>query len=110
MAVEKKGDYSAQWAEYRRRRNIFLLVFVTYVPGMLLLSPVVSRVVGEKNGSFAVFVCWAVAFGVTGSRMIYWKCPRCRKWFHAKWWLSSPFARRCVNCKLRKWAEPSDHS
>jgi hypothetical protein len=107
VADGKWGDYTAQWAEYRRRRNIFLLMFLTYTPGVWLLGSILLRVFGKESGFFVVAICWMAAFVVTGSRMVYWECPRCGKWFHAKWWSSSPFARRCVHCRLSKWAGPS---
>jgi hypothetical protein len=34
-------------------------------------------------------------------------CPRCGKWFFAKWWYHNNFARKCVHCGLPKWADPN---
>jgi Zn ribbon nucleic-acid-binding protein len=33
-----------------------------------------------------------------------WRCPRCGKWFSAKWWYNKGFlARQCVHCGLQKY-------
>jgi Zn ribbon nucleic-acid-binding protein len=108
MGEGKTGDYSAQWAEYRRRRNIVLLVFATYVPGVMLLGSTISRVTGNEKGFFVVAICWMAAFVGTSIHMTSWECPRCGKWFHAKWWMNNSFAGKCVHCGLRKWAESAD--
>lgn len=71
---------------------------------MMVLGRILARMFGNDKGLMIVALCWMVAFAATGSRMIYWECPRCGKWFHAKWWASSPFTSKCVHCGLPKWA------
>jgi predicted RNA-binding Zn-ribbon protein involved in translation (DUF1610 family) len=56
--------------------------------------------------AFVVAIGWMVFFVVAGNLVVRFPCPRCGKWFFAKWWYRNSFARRCVHCGLPKWADP----
>lgn len=45
----------------------------------------------------------AIWFALAIRRMA-WKCPRCGKPFHRSPLVHNPVARRCLNCRLPKWA------
>jgi hypothetical protein len=92
-----------QWDEYRRRRNIFWLVWVTYVPGVLALGLPLRSLLSSDIPIYVVAVAWMIAFVVSGNWMTMWKCPRCRQAFFRTFWGGNPLATRCVHCRLPKW-------
>jgi len=65
------------WTEYRRRRNLFWLVLVTYVPGVLVLGLPLQWLLGSEEPIYLAAGAWMVAFIVTANRMTAWRCPRC---------------------------------
>lgn len=99
-----KGAYTAQWLEYRKRNTLFWLVFLGFMPGVLLIGIPLSRLLNVDNVAGLVAIIWMVAFVITGNYRAFWRCPRCRKPFFHKWWYHNFFARKCVHCKLPKYA------
>jgi hypothetical protein len=99
-----EGPYSASWAEYRRRRNLYWLVWLTYIPGVLIIGLPLSWLFHSNGAAFAVAGLWMVAFVAAANYLGFWKCPRCRKPFSRGRWYYNPFARECVHCGLPKWA------
>jgi hypothetical protein len=99
-----------EWTDYRRRRNIFWLVFVTYVPGVFALGLPLQWLVGSELPIYVVAATWLIAFIVTANRMGAWKCPRCGKAFFRTFWGQNPLARKCVHCRLPKWNPPNPAS
>ena len=102
--ADDESSYRAQWLEYRRRNILFWTVWLTYIPGVLLIGVPLSRMFHSNNVVFVVAVIWMVAFVITGNYRSFWKCPRCHKPFFHKWWYHNTFARKCVHCKLPKYA------
>jgi hypothetical protein len=101
------GPYTARWDEYRKTRNLFWLVFLTYLPGVAIIGIPLARLSRSRIVFFVTLGLWWLAFMATGLSLSFWKCPRCRKRFFSKWWYHNSFARKCVHCKLPKWA-PAD--
>jgi hypothetical protein len=91
------------WTEYRRRRNIFWLVLVTYVPGVLAFGLSLQWLLGSELPIYLAAGAWIIAFIVTANRMTAWHCPRCGKAFFRTFWGQNPFAGKCVHCQLSKW-------
>jgi predicted RNA-binding Zn-ribbon protein involved in translation (DUF1610 family) len=100
------SDYGVAWHDLRKRRIIFGIVFLTYLPGVLAIMftvvPVLSWLTGAKPDYFfyAIAACWMAAFAVAGFRVSHFPCPRCGNAFFAKWWFNNPLARKCVHCGL----------
>ena len=104
MPRSAEGEYSAAWADYRRRARMFWFVFLTYLPGVLFLSRGVGAVFGIEQPFFEVAIVWMAAFALAGWYRNGWRCPRCgQPFFYRRFW-KNDFARRCLHCGLPKWA------
>jgi hypothetical protein len=104
-------DYSAlmigveqQWNEYKRRRNLFLLALLGYMPVVATLGSLIARVFHTETLFPIVAFGWMGFLAISALRLNCWPCPRCGKWFAATWWYRNPFARRCVHCGLPKYS------
>lgn len=102
MAIQQ--PYAEQWRDYRKRRRIFLVVCITYLPGVFILAYPLIRLVGSDHPVYIIAGTWMLGFLIAGLRFSHWRCPRCGNWFFAKWWFVNQFARKCVHCQLPKWA------
>lgn len=100
-----KTTYEQEWREYRKRRNTFFIIFATYIPGVLLFALLLQRLARSDTATLIIAFVWILAFGVAAVRVTTWPCPRCGKWFHAKWLMGNPLARHCLHCGLPKWAD-----
>ena len=96
--------YEDNWIDYRKRRRLFWIVFLTYVPGASFIGILLEKTIGSEYPIYIVAILWMLAFAITGLRLTYWKCPRCNKHFFAKWWGVNQFARKCLHCGLPKWS------
>ncbi len=112
MAENAKGSpsgvivngYEEDWRQYKRIRNTFFLVFVTYVPVCFALAVISVKLLGTFTPALVAAGIWMILFLFTGVRLNTWRCPRCGKWFSATWWYNLGFlARRCVHCGLPKY-------
>jgi hypothetical protein len=108
---EDEGPYSPAWRRYRRLSRTFWVLFLSFLPGVA----VVSRLPAVPRGGDAVFVAglaWMIAFSAIGYAKWNLQCPRCGELFFHKFddrawrmsWRHNPFARRCMHCGLPKWA------
>jgi hypothetical protein len=108
--MDARPDYTAAWRDFRRRRLIYWVVFLGYVPGAFALFVGVGLPISAFIGIapdyffYAIAGSWMLAWLISGLRARLFPCPRCHKWFFATWWYSNPFARKCVHCGLPKWA------
>jgi predicted RNA-binding Zn-ribbon protein involved in translation (DUF1610 family) len=104
------GEYSWEWADLRRlhRRMLWLAVAGAAV---FALVPVDNYLDNYLHLGPFLFLVWAVSvvtFFVTLIQHSYWPCPRCGEQFHHRRRelgnFNNPFANRCANCGLPKWA------
>jgi hypothetical protein len=100
-------DYDESWREYRRRRNLLLFAFFGYMPIVGLFAFLTVRVFHTTTPAFVAGFTWMAFYAVSGLRFQAFKCPRCGKWFFAKWWYHNMFAQKCLHCGLRKFADPT---
>ncbi|MFC1498895.1 hypothetical protein ACFLS1_10565 [Verrucomicrobiota bacterium] len=98
-------SYADQWKDYRRRRWLFLGMFLVYLPGVCLISSPIRHYLKWEHAEMVVALSWMFAFVVVGLWFTLWPCPRCGRGFFATWWFSNQFARKCVHCGLPKWSE-----
>ncbi|MDD5492036.1 MAG: hypothetical protein PHV60_05075 [bacterium] len=97
-------SYEHQWQEYKKRRNLFWIIWLTYLPGVLIIGYPLGKFFRSETPFIILAVVWMVFFIIAGTRFSYWKCPRCGNSYFAKWWYANQFVRKCVHCKLPKWA------
>jgi hypothetical protein len=104
-------DYTAQWRDYRRKRNSFLLRALVFFAAFF----VASQLSLERSIVVAIFFSGAFIAMIAGSRLAKWKCPRCGNPFFGVSALNTGIyftrtarllARSCGYCGLRKF----DHS
>ena len=99
--------YYGQWMTYRSvwRRSLGLTLLLFLGGGLLSLGLVeVLWPAAPSWAQPASVLPWAVAAIVAGQAPIRWPCPRCGKPFHSTFWFRNAFAKRCVHCRLPKWA------
>jgi len=108
--MRDNADYSAAWRDLRRRRRFVWIACLGYVPGVAILIFIVGAPLSYLTGIkldyfvFGIAGTWMVAVMSTSVWAGTFRCPRCHRWFFAKWWYSNSFARKCVHCGLPKWA------
>lgn len=103
------APYAHAWRAYRRRNRLAWLLLIGYVPVLWLVALVAGT--GEGRGDFifgVTAIIWAAVWIVTSFRLGRFRCPRCKQDFFHKWPRQNGFARRCLHCGLRKWAN-GDH-
>jgi hypothetical protein len=100
------AGYAEDWKEYKRLRKQWVLVILGYVPVVGTFGYVSIKLFHTSTPAFVLAFFWMALFVLTGWRVQLWRCPRCGKWFSAKWWYNKGFlARRCVHCGLPKYQE-----
>jgi len=78
------GPYAQAWKQYKRRRLALWLVFLSYLPGMVFLTWVLTKLHLGDDLEY-LFLLWAGAFMLASARLISWRCLRCGKFYHLKW-------------------------
>jgi len=92
------------WRRYKKIRNVFLCAFFACVPAVVG-GAYLLRVFRANWLTFPFALACTVWVLVLWIRLSQWRCPRCGKWFTAKWWYNKGFfARKCVHCGLPKYA------
>jgi hypothetical protein len=100
------AGYEQNWKEYKRLRNVFLFIFLSYLPVFFLVAVISSKLFHTTTPAAVVAAVWFALFAFYGIRLQRWRCPRCGKSFSATWWYNkSVLARRCVHCGLPKYKE-----
>ncbi len=83
--------------EIRRRRRLVFVVFLLYIPVVIITFFVF------RSDQFTVWVAlaWMALCAVTIIRASLSRCPRCGKHYHYKRPTSNPWTRKCLHCGLR---------
>src|SRR5689334_811763 len=97
---------TTSWDEYRKKRNLAWFALLGYVPICFTVGVLSSHLFSTFIPAFVAAIGWMVFIIITGNLAVRFPCPRCGKWFFAKWWYHNTFARRCVYCGLPKYADP----
>lgn len=103
------ADYSAQWADYRRVRNVALAVLFGLIPLMVAVRAVFRLFESERLGEYGsavVLLCWLLTALYTGGKLTAWRCPRCGEPYGFRWWYKGTalLKRKCAHCGLEKFA------
>jgi len=112
--MKPKPDYVAAWETYRRvRRWLYVLLLAALVafPALGICGALFARTTLAEHaqnviGAIAVIVGlpWMLLVILIAFYLQLFVCPRCHRFFFMTWWYRNPFAQRCVNCRLPKWA------
>ena len=95
------------WDEYRKRRKRAFFAFIAYVPVVSVIALLSLCLFSTFTPALVVAFAWMVFLVIVGNVVVRFPCPRCGKWFFAKWWYHNGFARRCIHCGLPKYADPT---
>ena len=106
--------YQQQWRDYKVRRIMFWFAFLTYIPGIIVISVLLTLLLRPDQAIGLVVIgvvafVWTVAVAVTGVYQTRWKCPRCHQPFQ-KWRYYNPtaIAWQCEHCGLPIGAAPDE--
>jgi hypothetical protein len=88
--VEK---YRRAWRSYLVRRNMVVLLFLSFVP----LGVLIAKLKLGEPIDLAILVGWVCVYLAGGWWLTEWKCPRCGKIFANRLWTD-----RCISCDLSK--------
>lgn len=103
-------SHEDHWKEFKRRRLIAWIFLVTMLPVILLFGWLFNVLLEMEDVELYVAYAWLAAWGIAVMRVTLFPCPRCKKWFFAKWWVSNVFARKCIHCGLPKFSETDPSS
>src|SRR3954469_12418911 len=108
----KKGPYVDAW---RRQRVWERLSWIVLVGGFVALAVVtqisvsITRRPAEWLRPFGFL--WFIGSAAVSIRRSLFRCPRCGERFYVGRFWANAFTRRCMNCRLPKWAPgPEDES
>ena len=102
-------DYTEHWRQYRKFLRLYYLVswggFVALATLFFLNLYNVNKLGFIVPMAIALAI-WVIAVLVTATRILFFRCPRCGKYFSVVrwWWNKGQYARKCVHCGLPKYA------
>ena len=106
------GDYTTDWARYRRLRSKIFIVWLLFVPVVYAFAAITLFLFRTSTPALIFAAAWAIWFIAVNAEFVSLSCPRCGKTFavspglwHFNWWI---FARKCAHCGLAKYAESSN--
>ena len=99
-------NYDESWRNLRTRIRLFWIIWAGGIPVIMLVVIPLSHVF--RNATLWVGgglgVLWLGGFAVAGIYRSLFRCPRCgRRFFLGSRWLN-PYARKCLNCGLKRWS------
>jgi hypothetical protein len=98
--------YHQHWQRYKLFRNLFWLLFIGFYPAAFTI--LVAMGTRLQPLYLVLAAVWIALLLVVGFRVSSWPCPKCGKAFAGPRWRNRGFmVRKCVNCKLPKFAMTS---
>lgn len=95
------------WDDYRRRRLLFVIAVVGYLPAAFVLGTLAAALTGIPPMSHVVALHWMGFMLVAGVRWAGFPCPRCgRPFLGGLLEPRNPFRGRCRWCGLWRWEQP----
>jgi len=96
--------YEEDWRGYKRVRNRFLFLFVSYIPVCSAVGAASMKLFKTFTPGFVTAGIWMALLAFNGISLNAWRCPNCGEWFSGTWWYNLGFfARRCVHSGLPKY-------
>ena len=104
-------NYDESWRDLRARIRLFYGVWLGGMPVIMLVVIPLSRVF--RNGALwaggGLGILWVAGFSAAGIYRQLFNCPRCgKRFFWGPWW-HNPYARKCLNCGLKRWGTAGDN-
>ena len=105
------------WPRYRRYRNAVILMYIGYIPYMIIVHYLIPSIFSYRWSGFVPFLLWGAIWVYNIRRMSGFRCPRCQLSFFTLgpefkilgftygWGWYRPFTKECVHCGHPKWAE-----
>ena len=93
------------WNSWRRAQLIGWVLWLGYIPGVLVLGRPLSRALGSEIAYLGVALAWMAVCLLFNFWTGSFRCPRCGNRFYRQWWYQGSYARKCTHCGLPKWAE-----
>ena len=85
--------YRRSWRSYVLRRNLVVVLFVSFV----LVGALIGKLKLGEAADLAILLGWIGVYLAAGWWLTDWKCPRCGKVFGHRLW-----TQRCISCDLGK--------
>jgi hypothetical protein len=96
------GKYDSQWRRYRRLRLLHRLGYCGFLPFLIVLA--ILHQLGVPISPL-VLAAYILFFLVVEFRFIFFRCPRCRRFFASAWRYSPKlYTPECLNCGLKKFS------
>jgi hypothetical protein len=100
-----EDDYERQWDNWRLIQFGFWGLFLGWIPAIAIAHYLLGEFFAK-----VVMGIWVVAWIMILWLKFDWRCPRCGKRFHSNWWLHNIPVRKCLHCKLPKYAKTGSDS
>ena len=104
LSPSEISRYEAAWHQYRTCSIRYWLVFLTYIPGVLIFGWLLSFILNTNTAHGLVAFSWMGLWMVAGQGFVGFRCPRCGNRFFARKSYHNTFSGKCLNCGLRKYA------
>jgi hypothetical protein len=96
---------SQAWQDYRKRRFVFLALFLGSFPGVFVIAVPLNILFRSQLPFYVIAVGWIFLTFIVYLRFALFPCPQCGHPYFSRWWYYNPLANSCVHCGLSKWQE-----
>lgn len=104
LSPSEVARYEAAWQRYRVYSARYWLIFLGYIPAVLLFGWMLSFVFNDNLAHGIVAFSWMGLWMVAGQGYAQFRCPRCGNRFFARKGYRNTFSGKCLNCGLPKYA------
>ena len=93
--------YESSWKEFNFITHRLGVVFMTFLPGVILIYLPLYYFVKDELVVLLPFSIWSVFLAYYSFKLFLFRCPRCSKMFFHNWLWLNLFRKTCVNCGLQ---------
>lgn len=111
LGMENEPLYVLAWADYRRRLRWFWILFLSWfvmLGAVQIVGGLLHKDLWKGIAAPITMGGWWLLCIAAFSRVQYFRCPRCHRYFylnfHLQMWNRGRFFNRCNHCLLPKWA------
>jgi len=95
-------NYKEAWQDLRKRRRIFWIAYIVFLPGIFVIMDAPAATSGRVF--FWTGGAWCVSVVAANAYLSAFRCPRCTKRYFFRPWFYNHYARKCIHCGLRRWS------